>query len=173
MAHLLLTGVGEDRPGIVQSLTRAIADQGGNLEESRMAVLGGEFAIIMLVSGEPAVIEALEDDKARIGERTGLSIQTRRTERREPGGEVLRYHVEALSMDHPGIVNAVTDFFSRRNINIESLSTETYAAAHSGTPMFALDMIVEVPAGEKIAELRQAFVAFCDELFIDASLEPA
>ncbi len=173
MAHLLLTGVGEDRPGIVESLTRAIADYGGNLEESRMAVLGGEFAIIMLVSAPASAIEALESDQVKLGEQTGLTIHLRRTEKREPGGDVLRYHVEALSMDHPGIVNSVTDFFSRRNINIESLSTETYAAAHSGAPMFALDMIVEIPAGEKIAELRQRFVDFCDELYIDASLEPA
>ncbi len=75
-------------------------------------------------------------------------------------------------MNHPGIVNAVTDFFASRNINIESLSTDTYAAAHTGTPMFSLDMVVEIPVGEKILELRQAFKAFCDDLYIDVSLEP-
>ena len=172
MRHAVLTGIGRDRPGIVRALTEAVAGLGCNVEESRMAVLGGEFAIIMLVSGEEASVESLRQEATVLGERSGLAMHVRLTGKKAESGDVLRYRVEALSMDHPGIVNAITASFSARGINIESLSTDTYAAPHTGTPMFALDMVVEIPAGERVSELRRRFVDVCDDLYIDASLEP-
>ncbi len=169
--RLLLTGTGQDHPGIVNALSEAIVGVGGSIEESRMAVLGGEFAIIVLVAGDESVLSGLEGSGAAIGEKTGLGIQLRRTERKAPSDDVLLYHVEALSMDQPGIVHSITEFFSNKNINIETLSTETYAAAHTGTPMFGLEMVVEIATENRISELRLAFLEFCDDMGIDASLD--
>lgn len=169
--RLLMTGTGQDRPGIVNALSEVIVENGGSIEESRMAVLGGEFAIIVLIAGDESVLSGLESDAGSIGERTGLGIQTRRTEQKVPSGNVLRYQVEALSMDQPGIVHSVTEFFSSRDINIESLATEAYAAAHTGTPMFVLSLVAEIPAEYRLSELRQIFLEFCDDLAIDASIE--
>ena len=76
-------------------------------------------------------------------------------------------------MDHPGIVHPITEFFSRQKINIEELETETYAAPHTGTTMFALWMTVAVPDSVSIAQLRETFIDFCDELNLDASFETA
>ncbi len=169
--RLLLTGTGQDQPGIVRALSEYIANVGASIEESRMSILGGEFAIIVLVAGDDEVISVLEQKAAELGDKVGLSIQTRRTERKTPIGDVLRYKVEVTSMDQTGIVHSVTEFFSSKSINIESLTTDTYAAAHSGTPMFSLDMIIEIPANTAISSLRQEFVRFCDDLLIDASIE--
>jgi glycine cleavage system transcriptional repressor len=83
----------------------------------------------------------------------------------------LPYKVEVVSMDHPGIVQQVADFFSNHEGNIEEMNTDTYAAAHTGTPMFALSMIVDLPAETRIAPLREEFFEFCDNLNLDASLE--
>ncbi|MGD8514343.1 MAG: glycine cleavage system protein R, partial [Granulosicoccaceae bacterium] len=66
----------------------------------------------------------------------------------------------------------VAEFFSSRNINIEDLSTGSYAAAHTGTPMFSMNMTISIPAEQSIAELREQFMQFCDELNLDAVMEP-
>ena len=81
--------------------------------------------------------------------------------------------VDVVSMDHPGIVHEIAEFFSGRRINIEDMSTWTYAAAHTGTPMFSLSMTISVPADQHVGRLRQEFTEFCDELNLDATLEPA
>ncbi len=167
----MLTGTGRDRPGIVNALSEAIVKDGGSIEESRMAVLGGEFAIIVLVAGVENVLSGLEQNAEAIGGKTGLGIQTRRTERKAQSLDVMLYQIEAFSMDQPGIVHSMTEFFASRNMNVASLSTETYAAAHSGTPMFGLDMVVEIATENRISELRLAFLEFCDDMGIDASLE--
>ena len=41
---LVMTIIGPDRTGLVESVARAVADHGGNWLESRMCRLGGEFA---------------------------------------------------------------------------------------------------------------------------------
>ena len=75
-------------------------------------------------------------------------------------------------MDQPGIVHNLAKFFSQRQINIQEMLTSSYAAAHSGTPMFSVHMTVEVPASIQIAALREEFMDFCDQLNLDAVIEP-
>ena len=53
---VVLTAVGPDRVGIVDDIAGAVSGAGCNIEESKMAVLGGEFAVIMLVSGPAASV---------------------------------------------------------------------------------------------------------------------
>jgi len=170
--YLVISALGEDRPGIVQALSRVILDAGCNIEDSRMTVLGGEFAVILLVSGNWNNIAKLEAALPGAERRLGLTLVARRTEARKPATDLLPYSVDVVALDHPGIVHHLAEFFSSRDINIEELSTATYAAAHTGTPMFSVHMTVNVPASVHIASLREEFMDFCDELNLDAVLEP-
>ncbi|WJW76203.1 glycine cleavage system protein R [Thiohalobacter sp. IOR34] len=171
--HLVISAIGEDRPGIVNELTRGILEHGGNIADSRMTVLGGDFAVILLVSGNWNAIAKLEDQLPAIGERLGMTITTRRTETRESTRDQLPYLVDVVALDNPGIVHNLASFFSARNINIQDLSTTSYAAPHTGTPMFAVHMTVDIPARVHIATLREEFMDFCDQLNLDAVIEPA
>jgi glycine cleavage system transcriptional repressor len=83
------------------------------------------------------------------------------------------YIVDVVSMDHPGIVHQVANFFASREINIEEMSTWTYPAAHTGTPMFSMSMTISIPGDQHIGQLRDEFTRFCDELNLDATLEPS
>ena len=59
--ELVITALGEDRPGIVDELSSVLSKKQLNIEDSRMSVLGGEFAILMLVSGASNSIDAFID----------------------------------------------------------------------------------------------------------------
>lgn len=138
-----------------------------------MTVLGGEFALILMVSGGWDAIAKLEDQASSLQEDLGLTIVARRTEKRPSTRGLVPYEIDVVSMDHPGIVHEVAEFFSNRNINIEEMNTGSYAAAHTGTPMFSLKMTIAAPADIPIAQLRDDFAEFCDDLNLDAALEPA
>jgi len=170
---LVITAVGDDRPGIVDKLSMAILDCGCNINDSRMTVLGGEFALILLVSGKWNELAKLENQLPGLGESLTLTITSKRTELEARQPNLLSYSVDVVSIDHPGIVYKIANFFSNRNINIRELNTNSYAAAHTGTPMFTINMIVNVPTDVRIASLREDFLDFCDELNMDAALEPA
>jgi len=174
MSHyLVISALGQDHSGIVNQLSKAILDSGCNVEDSRMTVLGGEFALILMVSGGWDAIAKLEVQVPALQDDLGLTIIARRTEERTGAKGLVPYEIDVVSMDHPGIVNEVAEFFSNRDINIEEMNTGSYAAAHTGTPMFSLKMTIAAPADIPIARLRDDFAEFCDDLNLDAALEPA
>ncbi len=171
-SYIVVTAVGNDRPGIVNQLTKTVLEHDCNIEDSRMTILGGEFAIIMMLSGHWNAIAKIEDALPRLEESLGLTIICRRTEMRTAQPTMLSYQVEALALDNPGIVHRLTKFFSSRNINIQDLNTSSYAAAHTGTPMFSLSMTINIPTTLSIAQLREQFLDFCDDLNLDGVIEP-
>ena len=142
--NLVFTLTGTDRVGIVEEVTRIMLDLGANVETSRMVRLGGEFAILMLVSlpGEPA--SQIEDAFASlVGQ--GYRISTTLTAPGDAAGDRVIYRVTVRGADHEGIVHEIARGLSARGINIESMETGTSEAPVSGTPLFSMDAVVAVP----------------------------
>lgn len=171
--HFVISAVGKDRPGIVNDLSKSILDAGCNVEDSRMTVLGGEFALIVLVSGSWSAVAKLESQISVLAKKLDLVATAKYTEPRAVRADMVPYQVDVVSMDQPGIVHDIADFFASRAINIEELTSWTYPAAHTGTPMFSLNMTISIPAKTHIGQLRDDFMKFCDELNLDATLEPS
>ena len=155
---LVVSALGTDRSGIVSALSQAVLDAGCSIRDSRMAVLGGDFAVIMLLSGNWNSIAKIEGALPRLEETLDLTIQSKRTEPRDSTANLIPYAIEVVSIDQPGIVRDVADFFARRNINIEDIYTSSYAAPHTGAQMFSLHMTVGIPSDAAIAALRGEFM---------------
>ncbi|WP_446915921.1 glycine cleavage system protein R, partial [Klebsiella pneumoniae] len=90
------SALGEDRPGIVNELARMVADTGCNIEDSRMTVLGGDFAIILLVDGRWNELAKLEAALPGLERRMGLAISAKRTHPARREGNLLPYSVEVV-----------------------------------------------------------------------------
>lgn len=170
--YLAVSAIGNDRTGMVHDITRVITDCGGNIAESRMAALGSEFAMLVLVNGNWHALARIESELARLAETGALSVQLKRTEPRASRTDMLPYSVDIVSLDQTGIVAGLSGFFAGRGIDISEVSTRGYAAAHTGAPMFAVQMIINVPSKLPVAQLREEFMDFCDSLNLDAILEP-
>jgi glycine cleavage system transcriptional repressor len=170
--HLVISALGQDRPGIVDKLSKTILDNDCSIADSRMTVLGGTFAILLMVEGPWDKVARLGDQLQELQKGLGLTIITQRTEPRKPSGNLLPYGVDVVSLDHPGIVHNLASFFSERGINIEDMSTACYAAAHTGAPMYSVHISVGIPGNLHIAALREDFMDFCDSMNLDAVLEP-
>lgn len=168
----MVSALGRDHPGIVNDLAEVVLECGCNMLDSRMTVLGTEFAVILLVAGNWSAIAKVEDHLPRLAKKLDLTITFRRTEMREDSDNLVPYAVEVVAMDHPGIVHDIAQFFSSRDINIEDLYTGRYPAPHTGTPMFSLHMTVGVPGDMSVAQLRGEFMDFCDALNLDSMLAP-
>ncbi len=168
---IVISAVGTDRTGVVQDLTRAILSCGGNIEESRMATLGAEFAVLMLVSGQWHTLSRLEKSLDKLSD-DGLTVTIRKTDVHPPRDDRLPYAVDVVALDQQGIVFNLADFFAERDIEIADVATRRYAAAHTGAPMFAVQMAINIPAGTNLAHLREEFLDLCDRLNLDAILEP-
>lgn len=170
--QLVISAIGEDQSGIVEKLTNKIAAINLNIADSRMTVLGGEFAIQMLVEGNENQLSRLEDDLSAIADSLQLQVHCKRTESRKDTHQQVAYAVNVVALDHPGIVHKLANFFSQRQIGINDLHTSSYSAAHTGTPMFTVNLKIGVPADIQFTVLRTEFLEYCDSLNLDATLEP-
>ncbi len=170
--QLVISALGKDRPGIVNDLSQAIYQLGCSISDSRMTILGGEFAMLLLVEGPWNQLAKLEGQIKELEKKLGMAIVSRPTKRLPAQEDKLPYSVEIISLDHPGIVHKLANFLSLRHINIEELITSTYSAPHTGTQMFSVEMSISVPAKTQITELRGEFMDFCDSMNLDAVLEP-
>ena len=170
--YLVLAALGEDRPGLVDEFSRAILQSGCTIQDSRMVVLAGEFALLLEVAGNWNNIAKLENLLPGLEQRLGMSITANRSSERETGKDLLAYGIDIIALDQPGIVHNIARFFSQHRINIQEMVTSSYAAAHTGTPMFSVHMTVEVPASQQLSALREEFMELCDQLNLDAVMEP-
>jgi glycine cleavage system transcriptional repressor len=168
--YLVLTAVGPDRPGLVSELAGAIHRAGANLEDSRMAILGGEFALLLLVSGPPRAAEVLEAESVPLGQKLGLNLLLKRTSRAERRS-FLPYRISVTGLDRPGIVLAVSEILARRGINVASLETHLEYAPLSGTPMFVLAADLQIPSEDVLGDLRRELLKQCEEDNLDLVLE--
>ena len=171
--HLILTAVGPDQVGLVETISEFISRHSCNIEDSKMAVFCGEFAVIMLISGEGAALVKVARDYREIEAETGLSIAIKTPSARMAPQSFLPYKLTASCMDHPGIVYHISGVLSSLGINIESMETKTYAAPVSGTPIFQLEAILAVPASTNINQLRARFNEIQRDENIDIDLSPA
>src|ERR1051325_455367 len=136
--HLILTAVGPDQVGLVEKISEFIVRRGCNIEDSKMAVFCGEFALIILIAGAPHALLALSSSYRDLEAETRLNISIKTPTTRPSTGSFLPYRLVASCMDHPGIVHRLSQVLSKHNVNIETMETKTYAAPVSGTPIFCL-----------------------------------
>ena len=141
MHSLIISAVGSDRPGIVSELSGTITSHGGNIEKSRMARLGSDFTIIMLVKVDPKWKESLVVALQAIKE---LSITTKDTEANTViAGE--NFQISLSGADNEGIVKVLSKYLKEKSINIIEMDTHISQAPISGSPLFNLNAAISIP----------------------------
>jgi glycine cleavage system regulatory protein len=164
---LVLTVIGDDRPGLVELLSETIAANGGNWLESRMARLAGKFAGILRVGAEDSNAEALRLALAAL-EADGLHVISEIS--RHGGRESAPVRLELVGADHPGIVREVASALARRQVNVEELSTECTEAPHSGQLLFRAIVELHLPPNLSLDQLRDELESVAHDLMVDITL---
>lgn len=167
---LILTAIGPDQVGLVERISEFISRHGCNIEDSKMAVFCGEFAVIILISGDGNSLVKIGRDYREIETETGLSVAIKTPSTRKAAEFFRPYKLTASCMDHPGIVYKISGILSAMGINIDSMETKTYSAPVSGTPLFQLEADLAIPARTNINQLRERFEELQREENIDIEL---
>jgi glycine cleavage system transcriptional repressor len=172
--YLVLTAVGSDRPGIVAELTALLAARGVNVADSRMAVLGGEFALMALVTGPAGTLAGLREEVASLAAQMGLQLILKETESpaAHRAGRVRSYRVQVHALDHPGIVHAVAEAVRQLGGNIVALETSAYQASVTGAPLFRMELAADFPGAVSAARLRETLAAVSEAANADIEVQP-
>ena len=168
--QLVLTAIGPDRVGLVEKLSDFIAGHGCNIEDSKMASFCGQFAVIVLITGDSGNLRAIARDSGQIETETGLAVETKAPAPKKAEQAFILYKLTAACMDHPGVVHKISTVLSRMGVNIESMETKTYSAPMSGTPLFQVEAEIAVPVRTDINHLRENLAAVQREENIDIAI---
>ncbi len=170
--HMVLTAIGPDRPGIVKEISALIHRAGGNLEDSRMAVLAQEFALIALFSGPPETVLQVQRESRELERTLALSISFKPTGQ-APARPAQLWVLEVKGEDQPGIVHRVSEVVAGLGVNVASLESRLMHAAFSGTPLFLLRAELQVPDEATLSRLSSHLEEVCEQQHLSLVLEAA
>ena len=172
LAHFAVTIISKDRPGIVADTTEVLFRLGCNIEDSSCTMLGGDFAMILIVSHEKPFTKArLADEFRLLQERTGLHIHVRTLHEDEicpvkEEGELCL--ISVYGSDQPGIVYRVTRALADRRVNITDLNTRLIGTVEE--PVYVLMLEAALPQGLSVDDVSLLLDAMRKELSVEVSV---
>lgn len=170
--HLLIQTVSPAAHSPLLALAKRIADAGCNLVDSRVSTIGADVSVVMLAQGAWDAVAKLENALTRLGRDEEVRLLHYRTQPRDAQSHLLPYMVEVVAADKAGMLVELIDFFTRRGISIEQLSSMRYRAMQTGADMFQAQITIGIPSDTHIAALRDDFLELCDGLNLDAIMDP-
>jgi glycine cleavage system transcriptional repressor len=173
--YFILSAIGKDRPGVVADVSEVIYECGGNIEDSSMSLLRNYFALLILFSAErESVNQKLSSGFGRLEGEKNLTVfyspVTIKEAHLKPKEKADRFKITTSGVDHAGIVFRVCRLLADQGVNIIDLETRCLLCAESGTPLFEMDLDIDIPHSLPEQSLRQDLHRLADELVIDLVL---
>jgi glycine cleavage system regulatory protein len=167
-----MTVIGEDRPGLVESVASLVTQHGGNWLDSRMSRLGGHFAGILHVHvparNEAALVQELQRLSAK-----GLTVVVHTDKTTAAPAPASLATLQLVGQDRPGIVRQIARALALHGVNVEELNTSCESAPMSGDTLFKAEARLAIPAGCDAQALRRELEKIAADLMVDVNLVEA
>ena len=165
--NLALTAIGRDRPGIVAGLTEVLVEADGNVDDSQMSILHGQFAVVLLVSVPDecdleGLGKALELKASELGLDAVNLCPVSDLERGADPTHVLTVY----GADRPGIVHDTASLLAGHGVNITDLRTRRTGPPEA--PVYVLVMELAVP--DSVGDIESDLARFGSDGGMEVSL---
>lgn len=163
--YLVLTAIGDDKPGLVEKLAEVVSRNSGNWLESSMSQLAGKFAGILRVSVPDDQSAQLISELESLSDSLKLVIE--RVAGEEQGGASQSLILSLVGNDRPGIIREISAVLANQQVNVEELNTECTIAPMSGETLFKAEARLKVPAELDLDDLQNVLEQIADDLIVD------
>ncbi|MAS25048.1 MAG: glycine cleavage system protein R [Oceanospirillaceae bacterium] len=166
---LVLTVIADDKTGIVEQVSKVVAQHGGNWLESRMAHMAGKFAGIVLISVDAAqsadlitALSALSSQGIQVTAESGAVSDD---------SQCIELTLSLVGNDRPGIVREVSQALAAMNVNVLELTTDCAPAEMSAVPLFKAEAVLRVAKDFDTSKVADALEAISNDLMVEISLD--
>ncbi|WP_305908306.1 ACT domain-containing protein [Methylomarinum sp. Ch1-1] len=170
--QLAITALGTKTTLYLAEVLSAISNCKCNVVELRTSQLATTSAAYLLIEGNWNHIAKLENILDGLQDRLGIQFQSMRPETTKSASDGIPYSLETLSLYRNDVIQDITAFLMNRDIGIEEISASRYLAPYCQSPIFSTRFILTIPPEIRLLSLREEFLDFCDNLNLDAILEP-
>jgi len=167
-SFLVLTLIGNDQPGLVESLAQIVVSHHGNWLESNMSRMAGKFAGILRISVDEQHVDQLIAALDVLSPRLKLVVE--RSAHAEPDHVPQQWRLSLVTNDRPGIIRDVSGVLAGQHVNVDDLQTECAPAPMSSDILFKASALLHIPAGLDIEALRAQLESLADDLIVDLIL---
>lgn len=166
----IVSFIGDDRPGLVEQLSRVIEESRGSWHESQLSQLGGKFAGLVLVSlpeGDGTQLEqALKGLSA-----SGISVRVTPTGTALVIPSARRVTLTILGPDRLGIVREISHALASHQVNVVEMDSHVSSAPMSAEMLFQARIDAEIPANADLDDLSDTLDEIANQMTLDISLE--
>lgn len=170
MASLVLTLIGDDRPGLVSAVSTPVEQAGGSWQRSELTRLAGKFAGVVLVDVPEDGVAGLVRALGAI-EELHVQVEPAGSAGARAAGGPTTWRLHLLGADRPGIVAEISRTLAAADVGIDELATEVREAPMAGSPLFEADAVLSVPGEADVDQVRAALERLADELMVDLTLD--
>ncbi len=170
--QLAITALSKNTTKYLSDILTAIGTCDCSIIELKTSLFSQASACYLLTEGNWNQIAKLETVLDHLKDRLDILIQTMRPEKTKTGRDGTPYTLETISLYRNDIIQDLATFLLSRNVYIEEICASRYQAPYFSNPIFSTKFIISIPADVRILSLREEFLDFCDNLNLDAILEP-
>jgi glycine cleavage system transcriptional repressor len=170
MEDLLVLTIYRNDKKAFNELTRLAGKYECVIDYIHISTLGFEAMLTMRITGNWSSIAKIEAALPSLAKRLEIELLSKRSSGEKTDSYFLPYKIDIMAFDQPGVMYEIIEFFSQLNVNIEYLDANSIT--HQQTPILRMEIGIEIPAENNIADIREQFLLFCDELNIDGTMEP-
>lgn len=170
MENLTITAISRSESNIFTELTKLIAKNDCSIHFSHFYSIGLDSTLVLNVTGNWSGIAKIEAALPALAKKLNSEILFKRSHLEKINQQYLPYRIEIIALDQPGIVYEICEFFDTQEVHVQNWESEVNM--RHNTPIFKLKILVYIPTDNNIADLREQFLIFCDELNLDGIMEP-
>ena len=163
--HLVLTLIGDDKPGLVEELSRTINANGGNWLDSSMSQLAGKFAGILLVNVAEGDVDKLVSALESMSAELKVVVEQAGPLEKDDSRALLQ--ISLVGNDRPGIVREISGILAGQAVNVEQLNSSTEPAPMSAETLFRASALVRMPPGMGVDALQERLEQIADDLMVE------
>lgn len=166
----IVTFIGDDRPGLVEQLSKVIESNRGNWLESRLSQLGGKFTGLILVSLPDDSGAALQADLKALAA-TGLSVRVTAASGTAMAHSGRDITLTVIGPDRLGIVREISRALADRQVNVVEMDSHVSSAPMSAEMIFKARIDAQIPEATDLDDLADTLDEIANHMTLEIDLE--
>ena len=167
--YLVVTAMGTDRPGLVSRLSRLASECDCDIVDSRMAIFGNEFTLIMMISGSWTAITKIENLLPSLGVELELMTVMKRTSKHTPQNYVSRIEVSFQGEDQRGTMKRVTEFLAEKSLDLAAVRSHADDKENIKTQSILLS--INIPDHINLEQLEQSIYDLANNMSLECTIK--
>jgi glycine cleavage system transcriptional repressor len=167
--HLVVTAMGADRPGLVSRLARLASECDCDIVDSRMALFGNEFTLIMMIAGSWPAITKIETLLPSLSVELELMTVMKRTSKHTPKNFVSRIEVTFSGEDQRGTMKTITQFLADRSLDLAAV--RSHAEDNQGLQTQSMFLAINIPEKVDLVTLETSIYELAEQMSLECSIK--